>query len=429
MSIEKRKFQTLLARLPAKDTWAKRKTGDKRIMKKIIAIIAMAIAASAFAQQTNTVEVYRQAYEKQQKTYSAQYGTALDNTIEDLRMKGDLDNILILQAEKKRFATENTVPAPKDAKDAFRQSSEAYYQSMVVLLEKYVRVLDGLIKTEVTANRIEKAKSVKTEKDKAAFKLTDMQTHLPANTLPSNGASLPGKKTGTAMISPALPGNLLRGCILFYSFDKDKGDEIKDNSGRGNNGVLKGASLVASTDETTTLACEFGPGASIDTDSGKDSTSEFRELTLLAWVKPASANDEQHIVGRTAGNTTFQTPGSFGLVLEHEPPLFPCFHFNDGADQRFSFAKKIGTNKWYHLAAVLKANGSVAGYTDGARALSKSGCKHIPTLPNAFFRIGRWDSGSYPYNLNGLADDVMIYNRALSDSEIKQIFNAQKSQH
>lgn len=139
----------------------------------------MVITATVLAQQTTTLDTFRQAYEKQHVALLAQYGKTLDAIMAGLKKKGDLDNVLILQAEKKRFDAEHTVPAPKDAKDSFRPATEEYCRTLVTLLGQYVKALDGLVKKEVAADRIEAAKVIKTEKDKADFMLADSQAKLP----------------------------------------------------------------------------------------------------------------------------------------------------------------------------------------------------------------------------------------------------------
>jgi hypothetical protein len=152
-------------------------------MKTLIASIVILVGVSAVAQQTNTLDSLRQSYETKQRFILAQYGKGLDTTMADVKKKGDLDSVLILQAEQQRFGAEKTVPDPKDAKPQFSLASQAYYQAMVALLGQYAASLDTLIKKEVTADRIEQAKVVKTEKDKIDFMLADMQTKSHAKSL------------------------------------------------------------------------------------------------------------------------------------------------------------------------------------------------------------------------------------------------------
>jgi hypothetical protein len=148
-------------------------------MKSMIVVIVILVGATVMAQQTNTLDMYRQLYDRQEQSILTQYGKTLNSVMADLKKRGDLDNVLILQTEKKRFDTDKSVPSPTDAKDSFRPATEAYCQAMVALMDKYVIALDGLIRQEVVADRIEQAKVVKTEKDTIAFMLAELQTRLP----------------------------------------------------------------------------------------------------------------------------------------------------------------------------------------------------------------------------------------------------------
>ncbi len=137
------------------------------------------VAVTAFAQQTNTLDSLQQSYEVEQRSVLVQYGTALDTIMADVKKKGDLDGVLILQAEQKRFGVEKIVPAVTDAREPFRSASEAYYQAMVTVLRQYAAGLDELLKSAVMTDRIEEAKVVKAEKDKIVFMLASMQAKLP----------------------------------------------------------------------------------------------------------------------------------------------------------------------------------------------------------------------------------------------------------
>lgn len=144
----------------------------------MLKVLIMGVATTVVAQQANSLITLRQTYEIQQQSILTQYAKTLEAMIAMFKKKGDLDNILILQAEQKRFETEKTVQNPSDAKESFRPATDEYHKSMVALLEKYIAALGGLIKKEVAEDRIEEAKLVKAEKDKAAFILADIQAKL-----------------------------------------------------------------------------------------------------------------------------------------------------------------------------------------------------------------------------------------------------------
>ena len=147
-------------------------------MKILIAAMFIAFTGTAIAQQTNTLDTLRQTYEKHQQSILLSYGKSLDTIMADAKRKGNLDSVLILQAEQKRFTAEKTIPDPIDAKDLLRSTSEAYYRPMFAVVDWYVKALDALIKRQVMTDQIEAAKVVKTEKDKAAVILAEMQTKL-----------------------------------------------------------------------------------------------------------------------------------------------------------------------------------------------------------------------------------------------------------
>jgi len=76
------------------------------------------------------------------------------------------------------------------------------------------------------------------------------------------------------------------------------------------------------------------------------------------------------------------------------------------------------TNQWYHFAVVRNGN-LYTIYTNGAVIGSQTDTNTIPN-PNAPLTIGKAES----FNFDGLLDEVSIYNRALSPSEILSIYDA-----
>jgi hypothetical protein len=209
-------------------------------MRTLIASIIMAACTTVTAQQASTLDTFRQAYDKQQQLYLVQYGKTLDTILVSLKKKGDLDNVLILQSEQKRFEAEKTVPTPKDAKDLFRPASEAYYQAIITVQGQYVTALDGLIKKEVAADHIEEAKLVKAEKDKASALLTDLQTKLPAKTGGKVETKMPPvAKAGMAKTTSALPKETRseEAILLIYCDDEcqavyQNGDKLLFQTGK-----------------------------------------------------------------------------------------------------------------------------------------------------------------------------------------------------
>ena len=168
--------------------------------------LGLVLAVTAVAQPTDTLDAYRQSFVQHQQQLLAQYDKALDALPPSLKMKGDLDSLLLVEAEQKRFAARQTEPAPAEAKPLFSAAAVAYHQAMQKLLGQYVAALEGLIRQKVTADRIDEAKVIKAEKDKAAALLADTRKKLPEAPKPTafEKAGLPRTvATHLARIAPA----------------------------------------------------------------------------------------------------------------------------------------------------------------------------------------------------------------------------------
>lgn len=86
------------------------------------------------------------------------------------------------------------------------------------------------------------------------------------------------------------------------------------------------------------------------------------------------------------------------------------------------FGPSLQTGRWYHVAVTNQGN-FVTLYLDGSAVAS--GTLGINTPANTQFYIGRApDSFGDIRKLNGVIDEVEVFNRALSPSEIKAIFDA-----
>ncbi len=90
----------------------------------------------------------------------------------------------------------------------------------------------------------------------------------------------------------------------------------------------------------------------------------------------------------------------------------------DGANY-FDSKGEIETGNWYHIAVVGKASGDMDIYINGVLDSSASGLS-ATTKPEAII-IGA-DTGTELACFKGIIDEVAIFNRALADSEIQQVY-------
>jgi hypothetical protein len=89
------------------------------------------------------------------------------------------------------------------------------------------------------------------------------------------------------------------------------------------------------------------------------------------------------------------------------------------------------TNGWAHLVAVYKQGQYVEYWVNGSLARSNTVPDYaLYTDPNFPLNssIGNYDYAPAPYNgFTGAIDDIRIYNRALSDSEVQQLYGIEST--
>jgi hypothetical protein len=147
-------------------------------MKRMIMALVIALGTIVEAQHTNIFDMIQESFGSREQAAIVQYGKELSVLLKDAKEDGDLDKFLILEAEKKRFDAEKTVPSPADAKAEFASLSKTHHKTMVYILTKYVTAIDDLIKNKVREGLIEDAKILKAEKERALSILTETKTLL-----------------------------------------------------------------------------------------------------------------------------------------------------------------------------------------------------------------------------------------------------------
>ena len=200
--------------------------------------------------------------------------------------------------------------------------------------------------------------------------------------------------------------------VGWWKFDDAQGDVAKDFSGKGNTGTILNGEWGAGVDGGALLL--DGSGDSVVTVTLSDSlrdTADGITVTALAY--------------RTAEHNV-------ALVAHGYPTLFFGFHGSQfkweisldngrGASCYADPQYRAGLNRWYRVAATY--NGWVARlYVDGEE-ICKDWTYGSINMPDTPFTIGAYLDKHHKIvdEMSGLIDDVRIYDRALSASEIKAL--------
>ena len=198
----------------------------------------------------------------------------------------------------------------------------------------------------------------------------------------------------------------LSGCILALWFDEGQGAIAYDSSGQGNNGTLNGSPLPS------WVAGKYATGLNfVHTLSQYVSMSRITltgAYTVGLWLNRINNTNTDFFLGDnsfdskmgsiTADNHLWIRPyASAGVVDDNV--LLPV-------------------GQLFYLAVTRDINGVMYAYVNGVQNSLFSGAAQLGT---AYFNLVGNDNSSNYYD--GLIDEVQIYNRALSQTEIRTIMN------
>ena len=144
------------------------------------------------------------------------------------------------------------------------------------------------------------------------------------------------------------------------------------------------------------------------------------DCTVMAWIKTSSTSANGIL---TKDNNGTHVDGDKLLGVNYSSTKFGLDH---GWVAYLGANKNVTDGAWHHVAWTQKKDGSGTSevwklYVDGVYETTGSfATKDDPA--GTTICIGRGSSGSFfPNNFNGTIDEVRIYNRVLSDTEIQAL--------
>ncbi len=219
--------------------------------------------------------------------------------------------------------------------------------------------------------------------------------------------------TASSTVNLTVTNNPVSGLVGAWGFDEGSGTSVADSSGHDLSGIVSGASWVAGKYNG---ALSFNGGSTWVTVADNALLHLTNGMTLEAWVNPAaSAADWSDVLMKErSGGLSYALYGFDGAG---SPP--GAWLNKSGSDYSAEGASALPANTWSYLAGTYDGS-KLRLYVNGA-LVSTTSVSGTMTSSTSVLRIGG-DSiwGEY---FNGLIDEVRIYNRALSASEIATDMN------
>jgi hypothetical protein len=207
-------------------------------------------------------------------------------------------------------------------------------------------------------------------------------------------------------------GSGTTGLQALYKFDEGSGTIVNDSSGNGNNGTISGATWATG---------KSGSGLSLD---GNDCVNKATpsaglkpslEVTTAAWVK-MSATD-------TGGAEIVSMGDSYALRVQTSGNI--QFFYYNGTTWKSIITTGVNVRDgvWHHIVGQ-KTSTALQIYVDGISKASTPNTGTIAYTQGTDLFIGKHGNGDTIYDFVGSIDDVRIYNRALSNQEVLDLYNA-----
>ena len=193
---------------------------------------------------------------------------------------------------------------------------------------------------------------------------------------------------------------------------RGSGTTWTDLSGRGNNGTLVNGSTYNSANGGSIVF----DGVDDIVNCGNSTTLNMStETTLIHWLRFTGSTWSPFIgklTNATTNNYRVWIGGDRGFDVELTNDSFkPLFTVTSG---------ELPTNSWCCLGMRFKSDGTLSGFFNGVN--KNTVAKNIGATNNGDFIIGT-DFGGTAFG-GGSISCIQLYNRALSDAEVSQNFNA-----
>ena len=213
--------------------------------------------------------------------------------------------------------------------------------------------------------------------------------------------------------------SLQKGLVGHWTMSQDslKGSLLADKTPYENDGTIYGATFTTDRKGQANKAMSFDGNDYIDL-GNSDTLSIRNKITISAWIKTEGSINEQAILFDTFAEGTI--PIEF-YINKVNDIIFASY--DNGLIFSMASNTKIPLNTWTHVLVSFDKDLTTKAkkiYINGALDKTSDDQKILSTR-NGTIRIGSYGTS---WCFNGSIDDVRIYNRVLSETEIKTLYNS-----
>ena len=211
----------------------------------------------------------------------------------------------------------------------------------------------------------------------------------------------------------------------FWRFDEASGTTAADLVGTNPMTTGSGVSHTSGGLAGDTDTAGSFNGASTGIAYTAQKLAPLNTLTLDGWFKTSTSQGGK-LIGFGDKQSTSSTNNDRHIYMDNAGHIL--FGVNNGIRQTVASPGTYSNNAWHYVAATLSSAGMKL-YVDGALVASRSDVTNGLDAPWGYWRIGgdnltSWTSRPTSSYFYGALDDIAIYPRELSASEIATHYNA-----
>ena len=213
------------------------------------------------------------------------------------------------------------------------------------------------------------------------------------------------------------------GLVAYYPFNGNANDE----SGNGHNGIVNGTGATLTNDRfgNANKAYSFNGTGSYIRVNVNTADWFYNDFSITVWVNFKNfSNMFPTIIFAENNNLSFTGMGS-GYPIDAQKRV-SFYQGGDPTKGRMLSSSKLNENEWY-LITIVKSDLQFKMYINSSvSASTASDSTHI-SIVGTFITIGSINTGKSVDSIDGSIDDIRIYNRAISASEVQQLYQGQST--
>jgi len=194
--------------------------------------------------------------------------------------------------------------------------------------------------------------------------------------------------------------------ISYWNLNEDSGSVAHDQSGNDNNGTITGAA--------TWIDGKYGKALGLDgngyVETGNFNLENLTAITITGWLNVA------------AGSGTFVEKGNLDdlLLFWGSDGRLSANIWISGTQRVVDATESLVGAGWKFVTVTWESGNPIRVYIDSVLKGQSGSYSGIIDNQNSSLRLGSWKNNNNP--LNGIVDEVRIYNRALSASEVAELY-------